>query len=285
MKNTTFFRKLNAVYVKVKCLALPLWWRVKHVQHTSSTHSLPGTLIVSLTSYSARFRYLTPTLKSLLSQSIKPDKVILFVSKQDYASLPKSVLKLQDHGLEIETCVDIGSYTKIIPALKRYPGTFIATADDDIIYGEKWLEAMALAYSEPKEIVFHRGHFITVDGSNTLPPYSKWNMGGAKCIKSKLNFPTGVGGVLYPPRVFDQRVLDEEMFLRIAPTADDLWLFWMARLGGAQFRRVSADANPLIKNLKAQETGLSNLNNGPDDLNTKQIRQLESEYGSPIEAP
>lgn len=46
-------------------------------------HGLSVPLIVSLTSYSLRFKKLHLTLKCLLNQSIEPDKIILWISYDD----------------------------------------------------------------------------------------------------------------------------------------------------------------------------------------------------------
>ena len=46
--------------------------------------------------------------------------------------------------------------------------------------------------------------------------------------------PVGHDGVLYPPGSLHQRVSDARDFTRLAPTADDLWLYWMAQLRGTE---------------------------------------------------
>jgi hypothetical protein len=38
---------------------------------------------------------------------------------------------------------------------------------------------------------------------------------------------TGVGGVLYPPGALETSMLDQAVFMAIAPTTDDIW-FWAA---------------------------------------------------------
>ncbi len=45
-------------------------------------------------------------------------------------------------GLTIDWCEDIKSYKKLIPTLKKYPDAIIVTADDDLIYDNKWLEQL-----------------------------------------------------------------------------------------------------------------------------------------------
>ena len=112
-------------------------------------------------------------------------------------------------------------------------------------------------------------------------PYNDWQWEKTSATASPLNFPTGAGGVLYPPMVFDRRVLDQEGFRRLAPTADDLWLFWMAGLGGAKFRRVGPAHYPLMVAKGSQVKTLSEINNGVADNNNRQASMLLEEFGRP----
>ena len=45
-----------------------------------------------------------------------------------------------------------------------------------------------------------------------------------------MNFLTGVGGVLYPPNCLYKDILNEELFMKLAPKADDVWFWAMAVL-------------------------------------------------------
>lgn len=80
-------------------------------------------LIVSFTSYPARIYYLPYVVYSLLIQSVKPDKLILWLAKEQFPNLendlPQSLLKLKNNGLTIKWCRDIKSYKKLIPAVTR----------------------------------------------------------------------------------------------------------------------------------------------------------------------
>lgn len=86
-------------------------------------------LIISLTSHPKRIKNSHIAIESLLKQTIKADKVILWLGKDKFPNkeqdLPNELLKLREKGLTIEWCKDIGSYTKLIPALKKYPNSII----------------------------------------------------------------------------------------------------------------------------------------------------------------
>src|SRR5262249_49262610 len=80
---------------------------------------------------------------------------------------------------------------------------------------------------------------------------------------SFFNQQTGVCGVLYPPNSLHRDVLREELFLRLAPTNDDIW-FWL--MGVLQETRVSVPRChfPQLNHLdNTQEIGLYNVFNGP----------------------
>lgn len=242
-------------------------------------HTLPSPLIVSLTSYPARFGTLHLTLKCLLSQSIAPDRVILWIAHADKEQLTPDITRLQNAGLEISFCDDLRSYKKIIPTLKKYPNSFIATADDDMYYWPTWLEELVQNYQgNPKEIVCHRAHLIRLGNSNLPLPYTQWEGRTDYLLPSPLIFPTGCVGVLYPPKCLHTDVLKREVFLKCCPEADDVWLYWMMRLNGAVARRV-----PLTHHLHpwtdTQQTALwhRNSSQGGNDI---QIKNMLDHYGN-----
>lgn len=191
-------------------------------------HDLPGELIVSLTSHPPRFLTLGLTLRSLLLQDIKPDAVVLWLAQQEIAQLPNSVRRLQKHGLTIAVCEDLKSYKKIIPALSTYPDAFIVTADDDIHYPTSWLRRFVEEYRSPSGILCQRARrFTMVDGR--IAPYDSWPILTSQTADRV--FPTGLGGVLYPPGSLRQDARRAADFMRLCPKGDDLWLYWAASEG------------------------------------------------------
>src|SRR5262245_44945290 len=65
-------------------------------------------LIISLTSHAPRFGTLALTLKSLLLQSLRPARVVLWIGRRDVALLPAEVRELAPFGLDIRACEDLG---------------------------------------------------------------------------------------------------------------------------------------------------------------------------------
>lgn len=241
-------------------------------------HLLPSQLIVSLTSYPARFSSLHLTLKCLLSQTVAPDKLILWIAHQDKAALTSNILKLQSEGLVIAYCDDLKSYKKIIPTLQQYPDSFIVTADDDVYYWPTWLDELLREYRGGNEVIGHRAHRIRLGGDGYPLPYLEWELETTNMSSSPLNFLTGVGGIFYPPYIFHPDVLKVDLFEKLCPRADDVWLYWMTRLNGARLRLVAAKKRRLHCWPSSQKQALWRTN-VLEDGNDLQIRAMIDAYG------
>ncbi|TMV66648.1 hypothetical protein FGG78_33355, partial [Thioclava sp. BHET1] len=55
-------------------------------------HGLTRPLVVTLTSFAGRFQVLEKTLNCLIYQSVRPDRLVLWLAAQDYAKLPQTIL-------------------------------------------------------------------------------------------------------------------------------------------------------------------------------------------------
>ena len=201
-------------------------------------------IVVSLTSYENRFKDLPIVLYSLLNQSLKPDKIILWLDEEinDLMNLPYEITRFIKNGLKIRFVKDIGSYTKAIYAFKEFPNSIIVTADDDIYYPSDWLKKLYLSYiANPDDIHVHRAHRVNLE-----MPYEKWEKHVEEESARYDNFLTGVGGVLYPPMCFSNEVLREDIFLKNAPTADDIWFWVMALVHNRKIRVVKNHIKSLI---------------------------------------
>jgi hypothetical protein len=244
-------------------------------------HGLPGELIISLTSYPARFGTLASTIKSLLDQQIQADRTILWVGLDDLGQLPPGVTQLQTHGLEIRPCEDTRSFKKIIPALEEFPLAYIATADDDLYYPPDWLKLLAGEFKEESpSIVCLRAHIAKILDNGRFAPYAAWELATQALTDrspTELLFPTGVGGVLYPPNCFSPQVTDQSCFLELCPHADDIWLFWMAEIADTPHRQVPGSYD-MVYWPGSQEVGLF-LENLYNERNDQQIRAMEQYFG------
>lgn len=229
-------------------------------------------VIVSLTSYPARINAIRWTILSLLNQSYKPNRIVLWLASSQFprqeSDLPLQLIALKKYGLEICWTEDFRSYKKLVPALRMFPCAIIVTADDDVIYPTFWLELLINSYREfPTCVHCHRAHKIQLSSNGTPMPFLKWRYESNGDIPSFLNFLTGVGGVLYPPGSLDPQVLDVECFKKIAPTCDDHWFWAMAVKNGTRIRIVPNGFHSFMKYvnpLASTEFSLCKVNTGED---------------------
>jgi hypothetical protein len=245
-------------------------------------------LIVSLTTIPERISKVALCLDSLLRQSLKPDRLILWLSECNepnrplinQASLPSDLLRLIPRGLEIRWCKDIRSFRKIIPTLHAHPTALVVTADDDVFYPRHWLKELYDAYQiEPQYVHCHRAHQILYDSAGVALPYNQWNMmaNGEQGPSFDL-FPTGVGGVLYAPGQLHPDILNEETFLALCPKADDVWLKAMSLLANVPCKKVASKSYAPMEIRIPNNLTLSSENvtlNGNDP----QIRAVCGKYG------
>lgn len=186
-------------------------------------------LIVSLTSFPARINTVHKTIQSLLLQSMKPNRIILWLAEDEFpgkdSELPEQLLRLKKYGLEIIYCENLRSFKKLIPALRAFPGADIVTADDDLYYRRNWLKTLYAEHMRhPEDICAHRitkfyidesGEFRTIAGGYDVYP-----------CPSYLNKLSGGAGTLYMPGILHPDVTQKELFMTLCPTSDDIW-FWL----------------------------------------------------------
>lgn len=200
-----------------------------------------GELIVSLTSYGSKLQLLYLTIESLLHQTIKPNRIILWLDETKYNSfdsIPMALHEQEKRGLEIRLCEDVRSYTKLIPTLVNYPDAVVVSVDDDMLYPIDFVERLYRAYQkDPSKIYFYRGHYVLFDKNGEPRPYLDWVKQGAKGCDI-YNFPTGVGGILYPPHCYHEDMTNKELFLQLCPNADDVWFKTMTFLKGTLCEKI-----------------------------------------------
>jgi hypothetical protein len=194
--------------------------------------------IVSLTSYGHRLLNVDLAIRSLMVQTIRPRKIILWLSNDiDEMMLPKRLLDLQPYGLEIVYgCDDLLGHKKYWYAMKRYPESVIVTVDDDLIYPPDLIESLvSTAELYPECVVARRVHRILFDDSGMPLSYENWDMeyepqeGPHKCLLA-----TTGAGVLYRPEMYGSLLRDWSTISRIAPTADDLWMKAVETVAGIE---------------------------------------------------
>lgn len=201
-------------------------------------------LIISLTSYGERINDLKYTLYSLLAQTIHPEKIIVWLAYKEI--VPEELNVFKQLGVEFQFCEDTKSYKKLIPALKNYQNYCIVTTDDDIYYKRNWLKKIwkfHLRYPNIK--ITHTAHIVGFYNNDSMQPYKKWKHNINKTFPGKNIFPTGCGGILYPPCEIQDLFLNSDIFMNICPNADDIWFYFMGIFSGQKTMVVSHPHNHL----------------------------------------
>lgn len=232
------FRRLGLAFDRAALEGRVLRKRLRPVR--PCPHSLPGALVVSLTSWPPRYPTLHRTLASLLRQSVQPDRLILWIGTGE--TLPPQVTALVARGLEIRETRHIGPHTKLLPALAAFPDAFIVIADDDLYYPPDWLETLVAADDPDAPVILcHRAHRPRLQGDGSVAPFREWNRDvqdeAARRASADL-IPTGGAGTLYPPGCLHPDVLDAELCQLLCPTTDDFWFWWQARRVGSRHRKI-----------------------------------------------
>lgn len=199
-------------------------------------------VIISFTSFPERIKSTRKTIISLLNQTFLPDKIILWLAEEQFPNgekdIPYDILELKKAGLEIGFYHDIKAYKKIIPSLSMYPKAIIVTVDDDWYYSKNMLKILMEEYELfPNEIICHSITHPYLDDHNQIRTnYDQIDYRGTSSFFNKL---LGGSGVLFPPDSLDKIVMDENIFMDIAPTNDDIWIWAMAVKAGTKIRLAS----------------------------------------------
>lgn len=221
--------------------------------------------IVSLTSFPARINTAHLAINTLLQQTFKPDRIILWLASEQFAKkekdLPQEILKLVGLGLEIKWTEDLKSYKKLLPALKEYPEDIIITADDDIYYEKDWLETLYNKHIEfPKCVVCQRPRRIELIENKIKVLTSRKSENIDLSKPDYFNQMLGGTGCLYPPHSLHSDIFDIEKINRLLPTNDDIYFWAMAVLNETKVvvaKGWNGNIN-FVDNMKSSSLGLIN---------------------------
>jgi hypothetical protein len=248
-------------------------------------------LIVSFTSFPARIELVEYTLFSLLKQTIRPQKIILWLSENEFKEAgknhPKNLEKYTDFNFEIQYVKEnFRSYKKLIYSINKYPNKIIVTADDDAFYPSDWLELLYDTHCSFKnDIIAHRIHRVTFNNTG-IAPYRNWEDNNTDV--SYLNFFTGLGGILYPPNSLYKDATNEELFLKLCPNADDIWFYIMALLQKRKIRQVKNGYRNIMhfdymykkKYTDIPELASVNVNKNQNDVQLRAVLEYYKIYDS-----
>lgn len=199
-------------------------------------------VIVSLTTFPARINDVWMTISCLLRQTYTPEKIILWLSKEQFHTkndIPTSLIKLESDIFEIRFVDgDIRSHKKYIYAFSEFPEKLVITVDDDIIYSPYLIESLVKEHKKyPNDVLCCYAKKIKRATDGQLSPYNTWSTLDNIC-DTDVFFGSG-GGTLFQPKNMYKDVLNTELSKRLTPLADDIWLNAMCRLAGLNIRLIT----------------------------------------------
>lgn len=185
-------------------------------------------IIISLTTYNKRYHSVYYALKSLLLQTVKPDRIIVWLDEDIPENrITPQMSALKQYGVEYRyTNLNLKPHTKYYYAMQEFPDDIIITADDDLIYPQSMVKELVNTYKKyPSAVCARRVHLMTFDTNGNLKEYNNWKYEYRRLkTPSHLLCATGVGGVLYPPHILPDEAFSVDNIKQYCPKADDIWL-------------------------------------------------------------
>ena len=167
-------------------------------------------IYVSISTIPQRIKNLNESVKSLLNQTKKPDKIFINIpfKYQRFTEIIKDdqIPKFDSNLIEITRCEDCGPATKLLGSLNKIEkNSLVILADDDHVYENYMIEKFFYFYSKSPNNAY----------SFYVHPLGKFGIGqGADGFAINTNHLTGV-------KIFYDKVVKnyKELFLH-----DDLWI-------------------------------------------------------------
>ena len=235
-------------------------------------------IIITLTSFSARRTALIKTLQSLILQDEIYDFIVIWLAEQDYKQMASYLKKYEKYNVQVRLAPrDIKSYKKIFYSAQLWPKSILITADDDILYHRTWLRELLTAYTPGRKVVVgHRGSLIQSLPNGMVAEYLTWERTFKSDSPKRNIFLTSGGGNLYPPGCFSSNFFRDEIFMKVCPTADDLWQYSMLLLSGYAFQVVESTSKEIITWRGSQKQALwhTNIIHGQNDAQFREILNL-----------
>lgn len=241
-------------------------------------------IIVNITTINDKVDLCSATLWSFLNQSVKPDKVILWISIEGYMAdlgIPIQPNFINDLNkisniFEVRYTDNIGPYRKIIPALREFnQDETLVYADDDVIYGKHWLRKMLERYEvgNKRHPVAVRVRKIEKNFLGLVKSYLAYPIIAEEAELTDKYIITGIGGCVLNRRHIEEKYIFNDDFRTIAPMTDDLWISKILILSGSHLL-TCPDALCDICEIQNNYASLSSVNNKIGDYSNRYLKFL-----------
>lgn len=258
-----------------------LLWFYLRMRNLTVRRAVTGAtpVAVSLTTYGRRINAAAIAIESIALGSSRPSRITLWLDDPElYAALPAALRRLERRGLKISLTDNLGPHTKYFPYVKSVQDHYLplVTADDDIMYPRYWLRRLYDAHlKHPASVNCHWASKIILDDGK-LNSYHTWP--NCKDTEPRFsNFGLGVSGIIYPPEMLVELAKHGTAFRELSPTADDVWLHWVALRSDYPVRQISATPRHFALIPGTQAEALMKTNNVEGSGNDAWIHGLYSE--------
>ena len=240
------------------------------------------TLIISMTSFPPRIKFVKLSFISIIKQKIDPTlyHCVLVLSISEFLNkeldLPKDLLDLiYLEGIEIIWYYkNIRSHKKLIPTIKKYPNNPILIIDDDTLREEGFIKTFLDDHKKyPNDIIFGYSRYVFNENYQFV--------GKNKIKESEYNLArpsNGLAGTLYPAHTFtDKRFFDENIFMKLSPSSDESWQWCFSIIENKNFRKLSKQF-PIITIPNSQNITLYDENKHKYNIITKNLYEYFPEF-------
>ncbi len=248
------------------------------VRALASNESGSTKITASLTTFPVRIQQVRYAIMSILMQTVRPDRVILWLAKEQFPNeiVPDNLKDLCNYGLEVKFCGDLRSHKKYYYALQEQEqDEVVITFDDDIIYHPHTIERLMSKHKEhPDSIICNQAHVMTFDEKGNIRPYNQWLSSTDDMANPNKDFmPLTGSGCLYPFNVMPEITFDKDKLKKYAFTADDLWIGYIARIAGVSIC-ITDKAARIFSVVKSSQTQHLGQVNCLEDGNDRTMRDL-----------
>ena len=235
-------------------------------------------VIVSFTSFPARINKVWQVVECMKQQTLKPQKILLWLSKEQFPTrdcIPQSLKEREDEIFEIRMVDgDIRSHKKYYYVSKEFPNNDIFLIDDDIYYPPTILEKTWNEHvKQPDKIICNYGFLMRFHSNGTLKRYKEWTQFLGDSDDDNLFFGSGGGTLIKPSQMFKD-LTNIDLAIELTPIADDIWLNAMARLAGIKIHKVSHGLLLLIESENNTCLSYENIGSNKNDEQLNNIREF-----------
>lgn len=277
---------LNFIRIRIASVVGSIYYKLlikKNMQYGLNSVNREDKIIISMATYEKRFETITLCLKSLLFQTYKPDKILVWLDPGTLNKITQEMKELTKYGVEyFEADENIKSHKKYYYTMKKYPDSIIITVDDDMIYSPFLISSLYKMHKKNMNTVCaRRVHKILWD-NNQILPYKEWEQETAEKKASFRLIAIGVGGILYPPNCLNEIVFNLDIIKKNCIETDDIWLKFIEIISDVPVVYVPCILRHPIEIRESQIVALNkdNVGLGNNDICIdKLLKYFKLEYG------